>query len=96
MTTLLSDSPSLSTYKKGDKVQVKVTNNRTGLIEFRDAVVTETGIVYAKYGAKHPPYPFIQVDTIFTYWRKGENGKDEFYDKENSTRYYYSTDVKKM
>lgn len=86
--------PNLILYKKDDHVLVKVMNWRTQKEEYREGFVTDTHMIHANRGERHKPYPMVFVETIFTYWRAGEDGQDEFYDKLNVTGCIHPEELK--
>lgn len=97
----LKSTPSLSLYRKGDKIQAMVDDLRNyehGKLTpqtWRDAIVLNTGIVHKDASRKnYADYPYIEVEVMRTYWKGDSNGNGEFYDKKNVERFYNAKEIK--
>lgn len=97
----LKSTPSLSLYRKGDKIQAMVDDLRKyehGKVipqVWRDAIVLNTGIVPKNVSHKnYTDYPYIEVQILRTYWKGDSNGNGEFYDKVNIERFYNAKEIK--
>lgn len=97
----LKSTPSLSLYRKGDKIEALVDDLRKyehGKLTpqvWRDALVLNTGIVPKDTSRKnYVDYPYIEVEVTRTYWKGDSNGNGEFYDKKNIERFYNAKEIK--
>lgn len=97
----LKSTPSLSLYRKDDKVMALVDdlhNYEHGKLTpqvWREAIVLNTGIVPKDVSRKnYADYPYIEVQVMRTYWRETSDGKGEVYDKMNTERFYNAKEIK--
>lgn len=96
----LKNTPSLSLYRKDDKIEIEIEDirnwqvgKRTPMI-WREATILSTGLVDPNHGERFKPYPYIEYKFTRTYWKGDSDGNGEFYDKESIERAYMAENVR--
>ena len=99
----------ITDYKTGDAVQVQVMNPRLeDRVEWREAEVLRTQMIYPSYGSKHKPYPIVIVRVNRTYCKAEPiyrfignipvfvDNSLEFYDKLNDEGIIYENQIRPL